>query len=181
VPARIKVCRHPAGVSSSNNIRPMEATANTFDMLGKLAEPGLERARLSRAIKRGDAAWEAKMVAAMHLLERTLLPRTPSDLVAADLWEARHRVVHFASVSAARLGGCSSGGACTTTPSATAKFGSCGARNPRHVCALSTPSISIWCRLCSRATSERRRGSWISISLGDIARQLRWRAARSVS
>jgi GntR family transcriptional regulator, carbon starvation induced regulator len=60
----------------------------------------LERACLSRAIKRGDAAWEAEIVSTMHLLERTPLPRTPSDRAAADLWEARHRMFHFALVSA---------------------------------------------------------------------------------
>jgi GntR family transcriptional regulator, carbon starvation induced regulator len=60
----------------------------------------LERACLSPVIKRGDAAWESEIVAAMHLLERTPLPRTPSDRVAADLWEARHRRFHLALVSA---------------------------------------------------------------------------------
>jgi GntR family transcriptional regulator, carbon starvation induced regulator len=60
----------------------------------------LERACLSPVIKRGDAAWESEIVAAMHLLERTPLPRTPSDGVAADLWEARHRRFHLALVSA---------------------------------------------------------------------------------
>jgi len=60
----------------------------------------LELACLTRAIKRGDAAWEAEIVAAMHLLARTPLPGTPDDRAAADLWESRHRVFHFALVSA---------------------------------------------------------------------------------
>jgi GntR family carbon starvation induced transcriptional regulator len=60
----------------------------------------LERACLSRAIKRGDAVWEAEIVAAMHLLARTPLPRTPDDRPAAEQWESRHRIFHFALVSA---------------------------------------------------------------------------------
>jgi GntR family carbon starvation induced transcriptional regulator len=60
----------------------------------------LERACLTRAIKRGDAAWEAEIVAAMHLLAQTPLPRTSADRAAADLWEARHRSFHFALVAA---------------------------------------------------------------------------------
>jgi GntR family transcriptional regulator, carbon starvation induced regulator len=60
----------------------------------------LERVCLARAIGRGNHAWEAEIVAAVHLLGRTPLPRTPSDREAADLWESRHRVFHFALVSA---------------------------------------------------------------------------------
>jgi GntR family transcriptional regulator, carbon starvation induced regulator len=60
----------------------------------------LEQACLARAMKRGDAAWEAEIVSAMHLLERTPLPRTTSDRAAAELWETRHRTFHFALVSA---------------------------------------------------------------------------------
>lgn len=60
----------------------------------------LERVCLSRAIKCGDHAWEAEIVAAMHMLARTPLPRTPQDRAAADLWENRHRNFHAALVAA---------------------------------------------------------------------------------
>lgn len=60
----------------------------------------IERLCLSKAIARGDAAWEAEIVAAMHLLSRTPLPDTPDDRDAAALWEAHHRRFHQALVSA---------------------------------------------------------------------------------
>jgi GntR family carbon starvation induced transcriptional regulator len=60
----------------------------------------IERVCLTRAIERGDAAWEAAIVAAMHLLARTPLPRTPTDRTTAELWETRHRAFHFALVAA---------------------------------------------------------------------------------
>jgi DNA-binding GntR family transcriptional regulator len=49
---------------------------------------------------RGDAAWEAEVVAAMHMLSRTPLPSSAQDRGAAALWEERHRRFHFALVSA---------------------------------------------------------------------------------
>jgi DNA-binding GntR family transcriptional regulator len=60
----------------------------------------IERICLARAIERGDAAWEADVIAAMHLLARTPLPRTPADRTTAELWETRHRAFHFKLVSA---------------------------------------------------------------------------------
>jgi GntR family transcriptional regulator, carbon starvation induced regulator len=60
----------------------------------------LERVCLLRAIKRGNHAWEAEIVAAMHLLARTPLPRAPDDRLAAEQWESCHRTFHFALVSA---------------------------------------------------------------------------------
>jgi GntR family carbon starvation induced transcriptional regulator len=60
----------------------------------------LERICLARAINRGDHTWEAEIVAAMHVLARTPLPTTPDDRLAAEHWERRHRVFHFALVSA---------------------------------------------------------------------------------
>jgi GntR family transcriptional regulator, carbon starvation induced regulator len=84
---------------SQRGFRVGEASLAEFaDLMDTRRE--LERVCLSRAIMRGNAAWEAEIVAAMHLLERTPLPRTPSDRVAADLWEARHRRFHLALVSA---------------------------------------------------------------------------------
>ena len=60
----------------------------------------IERACLTQSILRGDAVWEARIVAAMHLLSRTPLPRTADDQEAAEAWEARHRQFHAALVSA---------------------------------------------------------------------------------
>lgn len=60
----------------------------------------IERACLTAAIARGDAAWEAEIVAAMHLLSRTPLPADPDDRAAASLWEAQHRRFHHALVAA---------------------------------------------------------------------------------
>ncbi len=60
----------------------------------------IERACLSAAIERGDAAWEAEIVAAMHLLSRTPLPMDVEDRGAAAQWETRHRRFHTALVAA---------------------------------------------------------------------------------
>lgn len=60
----------------------------------------IERLCLEAAIGRGDATWEAEIVAAFHLLSRAPMPRTPGDRDAAAAWEAAHRRFHFALVSA---------------------------------------------------------------------------------
>jgi DNA-binding GntR family transcriptional regulator len=60
----------------------------------------IERLSLAAAIARGDAAWEAEIVASMHLLSRTPLPSTESDRAAAALWEKQHRRFHHALVAA---------------------------------------------------------------------------------
>lgn len=60
----------------------------------------IERACLADAIARGDAAWEAEIVAAMHLLSRTPLPADPRDREGAAAWEERHRRFHVALVAA---------------------------------------------------------------------------------
>ena len=60
----------------------------------------MERLCLAAAIEKGDAAWEADIVAAMHLLSRTPLPAGPEDREAAAVWEAPHRRFHLALVSA---------------------------------------------------------------------------------
>lgn len=60
----------------------------------------IERLCLTAAIARGDAAWEAEIVAAMHLLSRTPLPASPSDRDGAARWETQHRRFHLALVAA---------------------------------------------------------------------------------
>ncbi len=60
----------------------------------------VEHACLRAAIERGDALWEAEIVAAMHLLSRTKLPASPQDRAAATTWETHHRRFHTALIAA---------------------------------------------------------------------------------
>lgn len=60
----------------------------------------IETLCLTASIAKGDAAWEAEIVASMHLLSRTPLPASPDDKEAAAAWEAQHRRFHLALVSA---------------------------------------------------------------------------------
>lgn len=60
----------------------------------------IERLCLTRAMERGDAAWEAECLRALHVLGRAPLPRDPSDRAAAVRWETLHREFHRALVSA---------------------------------------------------------------------------------
>lgn len=60
----------------------------------------VERACITAAIERGDSAWEAEIVAAMHLLSRAPLPLSADDRKAAAEWEIHHRRFHTALVSA---------------------------------------------------------------------------------
>lgn len=64
----------------------------------------IERACLTAAIARGDASWEAEIVAAMHLLSRTPMPADAEDRKAAAEWEMRHRGFHGALVAACGSG-----------------------------------------------------------------------------
>jgi len=60
----------------------------------------IERLCLRRAIERGDTAWEAEIVAAMHLLSRAPLPASAEDRDGAQRWEVQHRRFHGALVAA---------------------------------------------------------------------------------
>jgi GntR family transcriptional regulator, carbon starvation induced regulator len=60
----------------------------------------IERLCLTAAIERGDAGWEAEIVAAMHVLSRTPLPASDQDRIAATEWETQHRRFHSALVAA---------------------------------------------------------------------------------
>lgn len=59
-----------------------------------LARTTLDTAALTQAIARGDADWEAQVIAANHLLARTPLPLDATDVDAGKLWEERHRAFH---------------------------------------------------------------------------------------
>jgi DNA-binding GntR family transcriptional regulator len=62
----------------------------------------IERLCLSAAIVHGDAAWEAEILASMHLLSRTPLPASMEDREGAARWESQHRRFHLALVAACR-------------------------------------------------------------------------------
>jgi GntR family carbon starvation induced transcriptional regulator len=62
----------------------------------------LEREALALAIVEGDDAWEASILAAGHLLEKTPIPDAArNDNVAVEAWEARHRAFHTSLIAAA--------------------------------------------------------------------------------
>ena len=60
----------------------------------------IERLCLLQAIAHGDAAWEAEIVASLHLLQRAPLPASTLDRDAASAWETQHRRFHLALVAA---------------------------------------------------------------------------------
>jgi len=59
----------------------------------------LDTAALAQAMHSGDADWEARIVAADHLLARTPLPDQQDDLESARVWEERHRAFHQALIA----------------------------------------------------------------------------------
>lgn len=60
----------------------------------------IERLCLTESIRRGDSRWEAEVVGALHLLNRTPIPDFNGSQALATEWEARHRGFHTALVSA---------------------------------------------------------------------------------
>lgn len=60
----------------------------------------LERLMIEAACARGDADWEAGIVAAFHRLSRTPLPGSLEDSEAGAAWEGRHRAFHHALIAA---------------------------------------------------------------------------------
>ncbi len=60
----------------------------------------IERLCLLRAMRHGDAAWEAEIITALHLLTRARLPGSDQDRAAAAAWEGLHRRFHAALVAA---------------------------------------------------------------------------------
>lgn len=59
----------------------------------------LETAMLREAVSRGDADWEAGIVAAFHRLSRAPLPVDTRDDEATQRWETLHRAFHHALVA----------------------------------------------------------------------------------
>jgi GntR family transcriptional regulator, carbon starvation induced regulator len=60
----------------------------------------LSVASLKMAIERGDANWEAEILAALHRLRRTSLPASPSDYQAIENWERLHAQFHTSLIAA---------------------------------------------------------------------------------
>jgi len=55
---------------------------------------------LAASISRGDAQWEAEIVASLHLLTRVGLPASDADRETAAQWETLHRRFHTALIAA---------------------------------------------------------------------------------
>lgn len=60
----------------------------------------LETLALRDAIARGDADWEADILAAFHRLARAPLPKAAREAAVASAWEAKHRAFHQTLVAA---------------------------------------------------------------------------------
>lgn len=60
----------------------------------------IEAIALTESIARGDADWEATIVAGYHRLSREPMPSDPSDAEAALSWELKHRAFHDALIAA---------------------------------------------------------------------------------
>lgn len=63
------------------------------------ARIALEAIMLPQAMAKGNADWEAEIVAAFHRLSRTPLPQGAGAQADASLWEMRHRAFHQALVA----------------------------------------------------------------------------------
>lgn len=88
-------------VEAHRGARVVESSIAEFTDLMK-ARREIERLCLSDAIEHGDAHWEAGVVAALHVLQRTPLPDfSRPDALASD-WEDRHRQFHASLVGACR-------------------------------------------------------------------------------
>ncbi len=92
------------GLVEAESHRGSRVTGTTWAELADLmaTRRDIERLCLVQAMASGDAAWEAEIVSAMHLLSRTPLPVSPADQAGAQRWEAQHRRFHAALVSACR-------------------------------------------------------------------------------
>lgn len=89
------------GLVEAENNRGSRVTAASAQGFADLMRTRrqIEALCLTQSIERGDAAWEAEIIAAMHLLSRTPLPASPEDREAAAAWEAQHRRFHLALIN----------------------------------------------------------------------------------
>ena len=89
------------GLVVAEGQRGFTVASVSLEELGDLtrARISLETMLLSEAIAHGDANWEAGMLAALHRLSRTPVPRDARDTAATALWEERHRAFHQALVA----------------------------------------------------------------------------------
>lgn len=86
-------------VEAHRGARVVETSPVEFADLMKTRRE-IERLCLADAIAHGDAQWEAGVVAALHVLQRTPLPDFSSPKALASEWEERHRSFHEALISA---------------------------------------------------------------------------------
>jgi len=94
-------------LASEGLVRPEEhkgycVTPISIDDLKDLTQLRIEvdSLALRDAIKRGDAAWEARIVSASHLLSRTPLNDQPGSSAVSEIWADKHREFHLALISA---------------------------------------------------------------------------------
>ncbi len=90
------------GLASNEAHRGARVTGASLGELADLmaTRRDIERLCLTQAIQHGDAAWEAGIISAMHLLSRTKLPESADDRAAASEWEVQHRRFHHALIVA---------------------------------------------------------------------------------
>ena len=75
------------------------APTSVDDVIGTMeARVLIESEALRRSIKFGDVTWEARIVAALHSLQRAPLPTGPGPL--AEAWAEAHREYHAALIGA---------------------------------------------------------------------------------
>lgn len=90
------------GLVESQANRGARVRAATLDEFHDLMDTrmNIETHCLRRSIARGDPAWEADILHAMHILSLTPLPKSREDRKAAAEWERHHRRFHYRLVSA---------------------------------------------------------------------------------
>jgi DNA-binding GntR family transcriptional regulator len=86
-------------VEDHRGARVADISAARFaDLMG--TRRAIERLCMCQAIERGDESWEAEIITALHLLSRTPLASSLTDIPKISAWEARHRRFHYALVAA---------------------------------------------------------------------------------
>jgi DNA-binding GntR family transcriptional regulator len=90
------------GLVEAESHRGSRVSRVSLEELADLLEVRMdvEASCLRRSIARGDAAWEAEIIAAMHLLSKAPLPTGLHDRDVVVEWETCHRRFHFALVAA---------------------------------------------------------------------------------